>query len=830
MPFPFTHVCDLLQRLDGNRRRKTPRPQEQLVGEWFAQHKDLLGQLDFDPAALLSVLLPEKRTDRVYNIREKKLQGIVAKAQFIGKTRMLELGRWENPGSDVDLADCVESLLNATPNPSSTAEVVTIEMIDRMAEAVASRVRFSSPAVRAPKSSFTKPVADSLEPEDPVVMLQDMYRMLTARDAKWFTRLVLKSYEPVVIDPDVVYRAYHPLLPSVMHVHDHFALAGATLKRLDQERRASQGPLGAGDEALMRHLVPVLGVKVGRQPWLKGRSIKHCLNMGYGRMSCEEKLDGEYCQIHIDLSKLGDPSKGSDCIQIYSKSGKDSTQDRKALHESILESLQIGKPSCPLTKSCILEGELVVYNDKDARILDFYNIRKYVSRSGSYIGLGPDSRRDSSDHLMIVYYDVLMIDDTSLLHVRHSQRMERLQQLVTCVQGRSALVARQVIDFDRASASTDLLHAFATCIQRRQEGLVLKADDPYFNFSTDWQRYYISSPIKLKKEYFQNLGEVGDFAVVGARYDAAKAKSYGIPRLKWTHFYIGCLKNAEAVRRWNRPPEFLVTNVVELNKTQLNYLRNYVNPEAILVKSENNPPIDFDYTPGIDNGKRPSLIFIDPLVFDIRSFSFDKAASTNFWSPRFAMVSKIHLDRSYTDVLSFEELQDMAIAEKEQPLAKDELAENLEIAGWMEALKDKGDREDDDELESQATTSRGTTPSDCSLPSSPSPDTQVGDSEEAHGSPLRPTARSPIPASQASTESASSRTGSPAAQPDAGSPQHAPETPDDNTAPYNRKKRRYSSSEPPSLTNKVPRHTQAEVRPDDGDAPQSSDPGICPAA
>jgi DNA ligase-4 len=114
MPFPFTHVCDLLQRLDGNRRRKTPHPQEQLVGEWFAQHKDLLGQPDFDLAALLSALLSEKRTDRVYNIREKKLQGMVAKAQFIGKTRMLELGRWENPGSDVDLADCVESLLNAT--------------------------------------------------------------------------------------------------------------------------------------------------------------------------------------------------------------------------------------------------------------------------------------------------------------------------------------------------------------------------------------------------------------------------------------------------------------------------------------------------------------------------------------------------------------------------------------------------------------------------------------------------------------------------------------------------------------------------------------------
>jgi hypothetical protein len=169
----------------------------------------------------------------------------------------------------------------------------------------------------------------------------------------------------------------------------------------------------------------------------------------------------------------------------------------------------------------------------------------------------------------------------------------------------------------------------------------------------------------------------------------------------------------------------------------------------------------------------------------------------------------------------------MAITEKEQPLAKDELEENLEIAGWMAALKGKGDQEDDDELASQATTSRETTPSDCPSPSSPSPDAQVGDSSEAHGSPLPLT--SPSPASEDSTESASSTTGSPAARPDSGSPQHAPETPEDNTAPYNRK-RRYTSSEPPSLTNKVPRHTQAEVRPDDGETSQSGDRGISPAA
>lgn len=118
---------------------------------------------------------------------------------------------------------------------------------------------------------------------------------------------------------------------------------------------------------------PQLGIKIGRQPWIKGRSIKHCLDMGHGRMSVEEKIDGEYCQIHID------PNKGDRCIQIFSKSGKDSTEDRVALHGSVLndtgpaqanitlrtiiESLKIGQPDARVTKGCILEGELVVYDD-----------------------------------------------------------------------------------------------------------------------------------------------------------------------------------------------------------------------------------------------------------------------------------------------------------------------------------------------------------------------------------------------------------------------------------------------------------------------------------
>ena len=71
----------------------------------------------------------------------------------------------------------------------------------------------------------------------------------------------------------------------------------------------------------------------------------------------EDKIDGEYCQIHVDLAKT------SGHIQIFSKSGKDSTEDKEALHSIIRSSLDMGKPNCRFSKSCILEGEVVVYSD-----------------------------------------------------------------------------------------------------------------------------------------------------------------------------------------------------------------------------------------------------------------------------------------------------------------------------------------------------------------------------------------------------------------------------------------------------------------------------------
>jgi DNA ligase 4 len=92
-----------------------------------------------------------------------------------------------------------------------------------------------------------------------------------------------------------------------------------------------------------------------RPAYAKARNIQHCCQLAsWRRLSIERKYDGEYCQVHIDLSK------GRDCIKIFSKSGKDSTNDRIGLPTALRDSLRLEGDDCRIKRQCILEGELLV--------------------------------------------------------------------------------------------------------------------------------------------------------------------------------------------------------------------------------------------------------------------------------------------------------------------------------------------------------------------------------------------------------------------------------------------------------------------------------------
>ncbi|ATY59915.1 ATP dependent DNA ligase domain [Cordyceps militaris] len=705
MPLPFSAVCDLLEQ--SSQLCQQRKSNAAAVLAWFRRHRAAVDAHDADLAALLSTLLPEKRTDRVYCLQVPTLERIVGRALMLGASRMLELATYKRPGAGVDFADCVERILSVTPNPiQESGHQVTVEQVDELLHSLAARIRWSAPAIRQSSACMSHQSRGDLDA---------MYRRLSARDAKWFTRLVLKDYQPLFFDAHLLYRACDPVLPCLLQIRDDFteALGAIPIARgalLPIAAPRDSRPLCA--RRVLAAVKPKLGVKVGRQQWHKGRSIKHCMSMGSGRMSVETKLDGEYCQIHVDMSK---PKKR---VQIFSKSGKDSTEDREKVIPAIERALRLNTTECVFKKACILEGELLVYNDLEKTIMPFHKIRGHVTRRGRYFNTEQDSQPKPYEHLMIVYYDIFLLDDQGLMDVRHSERLKLLEKVIHYERGVAELVPRETIDFGHSLAASTLRKAFAKVVVERGEGLVLKPDEPYIVIGPNGR----TAPcrcIKMKKEYIGAFGDVGDFALVGAGFHAAKAKTYRIPNLKWTHFYVGCLNNKEQVKRWGHKPDFTVVCAVELSEALLQSFLAL--GELSAVSRAANVATTLTVPPGIQCPANLTVAFTNPMVVDLRCFSFDKPGNTGgLWTPRFPAVTKIHADRDYADVLTLDELQALAKEAVEKPVLEDS-QENLHWIARLEGADPRGVAVD---AVSQATATTMPTPSPANMTPSTASDSQ----------------------------------------------------------------------------------------------------------
>ncbi|RYP30754.1 hypothetical protein DL767_006097 [Monosporascus sp. MG133] len=302
-----------------------------------------------------------------------------------------------------------------------------------------------------------------------------------------------------------------------------------------------------------------------------------------------------------------------------------------------------------------------------------------LSLQPSEVVMLKEPRAHDHEHPMIIYYDALMVDNQSLLSHCQSERRKRLTDLVTCREGYAEIVQSQIIACSKRTAAAELREAFAKCITSRGEGIVIKPDTPYFDFSAH-QKLYACCNIKLKKEYIQGWGDVGDFAVIGASYEAAAAKTYQIRNLKWTHFYIGCLQNRNQVKVGNEQARFMVVNIVELNETLMKAFLAHYNPEAVALEEQDMYELELH---GIAHTKPPTVVFADPVIFDVRCFSFDKEPNSRYWSMRFPMVSKIHFDRSYIDAITFDDLQEAAKTAFEMPQQED----SQEMRNWIRALE-----------------------------------------------------------------------------------------------------------------------------------------------
>lgn len=289
---------------------------------------------------------------------------------------------------------------------------------------------------------------------------------------------------------------------------------------------------------------------------------------------------------------------------------------------------------------------------------------------------------------MMIFYDVLLIDDDPILKKPYCYRRKVLERLVTRITGRARLTTQKEIRFKSVEGLKQLRNTLALAFARQWEGIILKPlNDPYFRSGNVVSHEFASCWIKMKKDYIPGLGDAVDFAVLGAGYCTKEAAAKRISNLKWTHFYIGCLRNKTDVLCSNAKPHFTILDRVSQSLTpddliSVNRLGQF---RAINISSaEAHDAFGFDFQPGVSE---MSVVFKEPFVFEILGAGFDRLPNQNLFTLRFPRVQKVHWDRDWKDAVGLEELQHLAVQARSVP-AGDDLKE---IEAWMKRL-DQVDR------------------------------------------------------------------------------------------------------------------------------------------
>ena len=259
--------------------------------------------------------------------------------------------------------------------------------------------------------------------------LRDVYNLrVSPNEGKWLTRLILKDMSPLWFREWDLLGKFHESLPSMLKIYDDLEHAVPFL-RDPAFAPTSELRIKEDRVKVFSSILPQIGTKVGTPFFFKGLNLDYIVDVAQKRrMALEQKFDGEYCQIHVSVN--GKRSK----IQIFSKSGRDSTSDRALVHSAIRKCLGLepGVSKRKFSKSCILVGELVAWDEKKEQVLGFDKVRSHLrQRTHGYVKAGNHAASISRGNLLIKYFDVLDVDSKPVIHESYFRRRERLQHLIT---------------------------------------------------------------------------------------------------------------------------------------------------------------------------------------------------------------------------------------------------------------------------------------------------------------------------------------------------------------------------------------------------------------
>lgn len=367
MAVTFNGICNLLESVEevAKRRPRLRADQEkdctqQVITNWFHQHRQALDDPNTNGAAILSVLLPHRRKDLVYALQPQSLSKKLATLLNFNHGQRALFERWSE-GRHGDLGAYTAKAMKPWDGTFKSKSAIPIQRVETLLIQLASRCRFSDPATQKQRVQEFKTDAE----------LKKVINGLDSWEAKWLVRLILREHCTIAWDERLVFSKYHFLLPQLLLFQNDFEAAFSMLRGDLKGYPSVPDPLTEHSMRIeaSKQLKAIVGIKVDRPTFYKAWSFSNCIKMTASRAwAAEVKYDGEYCEIHIKLEDA--PNE----IQIFSKNGKDSTRDRKALHQPIRDALRLGTPGCLIKRNCIVLGELVLYSDREDDILPFAKI------------------------------------------------------------------------------------------------------------------------------------------------------------------------------------------------------------------------------------------------------------------------------------------------------------------------------------------------------------------------------------------------------------------------------------------------------------------------
>ncbi|KAK4698270.1 hypothetical protein P7C70_g8011, partial [Phenoliferia sp. Uapishka_3] len=755
-PITFSFFSSLVTAIRGVKaRRKTDRapsvdtatPAElKLLNAWITKLREVHNPLPSGTTVLFfRLLFPGEGVRRRYNIAEQTLCRYLER--YFG-TKRGAFDDWskttldQRSGSSGCLGDQVEKwcetqVLNGRRKfPARKGELTLIE-VDQYLDELASFSEYSAPEVRRLRPPKTRKVDD---------IIKSLLDPLTTSEIAIMIQIILRDLHPLLYPL--------PTLSGNKSLHEYNAMPyyEITLQRalkawhekmpflyrltadLDIVAREVEVP---GWEANVFTRAPIIGVPVQVPKSLHPGSCGQATKDLRGEVAVETKYDGE----RIIRASLGLP-----------------LTFQESLSDHRLAGLVSSSPTVPTPHTrLILEGEMVSYNETDKRIDEFWTLAsvKHGGIPTDYLAAdvptnsqdststghtnspgGRGARRNLLDdapsmHLMVVWFDVLLLDETSLVREKYQDRRKRLEKLVRVIPGYSMFAEAIVINFDdranalrvgaskdqpraehshRSSSFQDLRLQFSRIITNRgdatTEGLMLKPLDSGYN---DWQKKWV----KLKKDFIPGCGDTKDFFIVGARWEKDRGRKLNVPPSVFTTFFVGLLAEdlgANIGRDDKRHYHVLFSTSYGLDRVQLNDLCHRIREEkpqpfdfglgsasntfkacerprtTLPVYASPCTTFTFSLAPHLSaKGLRPTLIFQTPRVVELTGAGFQKFPGEEFYALRWPRMTKA--SRTDGEPLSLSELQTTAeeAMKSEAPEAEDFIHQMWSAAGRRDA-------------------------------------------------------------------------------------------------------------------------------------------------